>query len=112
MADENKCYTIDDFRNANRAENIVVSLHGQLRLNERNITVDDVMQAIDTGEIIEQYPDDFPFPSCLILGLSVNGTYIHIVVSMNDGKIYLITAYIPNSEKWESDFKTRKGAEK
>lgn len=90
------------------SENIVISLHGQLRLNERNITVDDVMNAIDNGEIIEQYPDDFPFPSCLILGLSINDVYIHIVVSMNDDKIYLITAFVPNTDKWEADLKNRK----
>ncbi|MCR4674874.1 MAG: DUF4258 domain-containing protein [Lachnospiraceae bacterium] len=101
-------YTIEDFRKINKSENIVISLHGQLRLNERNITVDDVMNAIDNGEIIEQYPTDFPFPSCLILGLSINGVYIHIVVSMNDDKIYLITAYVPNSDKWENDMKTRR----
>ena len=101
-------YTIEDFRKINKSENIVISLHGQLRLNERNITVDDVMNAIDNGEIIEQYPDDFPFPSCLILGLSINGVYIHIVVSMNDDKIYLITAYVPDTDKWEADMKTRR----
>lgn len=101
-------YTIEDFRKINKSENIVISLHGQLRLNERNITVDDVMNAIDNGEIIEQYPDDFPFPSCLILGLSINDVYIHIVVSMNDDKIYLITAYIPDTDKWEADMKTRR----
>ena len=66
------------------------------------------MNAIDNGEIIEQYPDDFPFPSCLILGISVKNEYIHVVVSMNEEKIYLITAYIPTSDKWEADFKTRK----
>ena len=101
-------YTIEDFRKINKSENIIISLHGQLRLNERNITVDDVMNAIDNGEIIEQYPDDFPFPSCLILGLSINVIYIHIVVSMNDDKIYLITAYVPNTDKWEADLKNRK----
>ena len=101
-------YTIEDFRKINRSENIIISLHGQLRLNERNITVDDVMNAIDNGEIIEQYPKDFPFPSCLILGLSLQDAYLHIVVSLNDDKIYLITAYIPTLDKWESDLKTRK----
>ena len=101
-------YTIEDFRKINKSENIIISLHGHLRLNERNITVDDVMNAINNGEIIEQYPEDFPFPSCLILGLSIRGVYIHIVVSMNDDKIYLITAYVPNSDKWEDDLKTRR----
>ena len=105
-------YTIEDFRKLNRSENIVITLHGQLRLNERNISVDDVMNAIENGEIIEQYPEDFPFPSCLILGISVKDTYIHIVVSIKEDKIYLITAYVPTTDKWEADLKTRKGAKK
>lgn len=105
-------YTIEDFRKMNRPENIIVSLHGQLRLNERNISVDDIMNAIDNGEIIEQYPKDFPFPSCLILGISLQNTYIHVVVSINAGKIYLITAYVPNPDKWSQDLKTRKEAVK
>ena len=101
-------YSIEDFRRLNKSENIVISLHGQLRLNERNISVDDIMNAIDNGEIIEQYPKDFPFPSCRILGISVNNIYIHVVVSLNENKIYLITAYVPSSDKWEADLKTRK----
>ena len=101
-------YTIEDFRRINKSENIIISLHGHLRLNERNISVDDVMNAIENGEIIEQYPEDFPFPSCLILGISVQKQYIHVVVSMNEGMIYLITAYVPSPDKWESDWKTRK----
>ena len=101
-------YTIEDFRRINKRENIIISLHGHLRLNERNISVDDVMNAIDNGEIIEQYPEDFPFPSCLILGITIHNQYIHVVVSMNENVIYLITAYLPNSDKWESDWKTRK----
>lgn len=70
------------------------------------------MNAINNGEIIEQYPRDFPFPSCLILGISVRNQYIHIVVSMNEKKIYLITAYIPTADKWEKDLKTRREIEK
>ncbi len=105
-------YNIEDFRKINKSENIVVTLHGQLRLNERNISIDDVMNAINNGEIIEEYPKDFPFPSCLILGISLANNYIHVVVSMEENKIYLITAYIPSLDKWEPDLKTRKEATK
>ena len=101
-------YTIEDFRTINKAENIIITLHGQLRLRERKITVDDVINAIDHGEIIEQYPEDYPFPSCLILGISLHDVYIHVVVSMNEERIYLITAYIPDPDEWEEDLKTRK----
>ena len=67
----------------------------------------DITNAIETGEIIEDYPEDYPFPSCLILGKS-GEVNIHIVASINADMIYLITAYIPNPDKWEDDFKTRK----
>jgi hypothetical protein len=39
-----------------------------LRLRERGIKRADVINCIQSGEIIEQYLDDMPFPSCLILG--------------------------------------------
>lgn len=67
--------------------------------------------AISSGEIIEDYPDDYPFPSCLILGKS-NDRVIHIVASIDDGMIYIITAYVPSAEKWEAGWKTRKEATK
>ena len=44
------------------------------------------------GEIIEEYPNDFPYPSCLILGKTTDNRIIHVVVGMNDTKLYLITA--------------------
>ena len=75
---------------------------------ERNITVNDIVKGIETGEIIKQYEDDKPFPSCLILGFSMNHKYIHIVVSNDNEYIYLITAYYPNPEQWENNFKTKR----
>ena len=101
-------YSIEDLRKVNSEENIIVTLHGHLRLVERNITIDDVVRAIETGQIIEQYPKDYPFPSCLVLGQSVQQKYLHVVVSLDEDKIYLITAYFPSSDKWESDMKTRR----
>ena len=100
-------YTIDDFRAVNMLENLVITQHGRKRFAERGINVADICAAIDSGEIIEQYPDDFPFPSCLILGNS-DGKIIHVVTSLNKGLIYIITAYVPSGAKWEDDWKTRK----
>ena len=36
--------------------------HCSLRLEQRNITEDDIESALNNGEIIEQYPDDYPWP--------------------------------------------------
>lgn len=43
---------------------------------------------IATGEIIEDYPDDFPNPSCLIFGYNVNGQILHIVAGCDNINIY------------------------
>ncbi len=105
MAD--KYYTIEDFKKLNKTENIIITQHSRKRFMERGISIKDVCKAIEVGEIIEQYPDDFPFPSCLILGMSDNKV-LHIVASIDEEMIYIITAYIPNPDKWENNWKTRK----
>jgi len=92
---------------ANRS-NIEVSAHTILRLKERKIKLSDIYAGIENGEIIEQYPNDKYYPSCLILYFRVNGEPLHFVCSMGNNKIYIITVYDPDLEHWESDFKTRK----
>ena len=100
--------SIEEFQRINRAENIIITQHSRKRMAERGIVLADVMNAFKSGEIIEQYPNDFPFPSCLILGNATDSRPIHVVASVNENMIYLITAYCPNSESWETDMKTRK----
>lgn len=79
------------------------------RLVQRNISMDDVQKVILNGEIIENYPDDYPYPSCLILGFMHNNNALHVVCAPDEESevLWLITAYFPDS-RWESDFKTRK----
>lgn len=100
---------IDILRKMNRPEKIALTKHARERLAERKITIDDIVNGINTGEVIKQYEDDKPLPSCLVLGLSVNNKYIHIVVSNDEEYIYIITAYYPDPQLWSDDFKTRKG---
>ena len=99
---------IEQLRALNRPEQIAITEHARRRLVERGIAVNDIIRCIDTGEIIKQYEDDKPFPSCLILGAAIDGEHIHVVVSHDSDWIYLITAYRPDPGVWEPDFKTRK----
>ncbi len=101
--------TIEQLKALNKPESIAITEHARIRLYERNIGIDDIVNGINTGEIIKQYPDDKPLSSCLILGFSVKSEYIHIVASCDTDFIYLITAYFPDPDMWENDFKTRKG---
>ena len=83
--------------------------HAMKLLRERRITREDVRSAIFNGEIIEDRPDDIPTPSCLILGSSIRGRFLHVICGVLDDMVYIISAYFPDPDKWEADFVTRKG---
>ena len=83
-------------------KNIRITLHAAKRLEQRGIFLKDVISCIMNGEIIE------PYPSCLILGMSIEDKYLHVVIGNHESDLFLITAYFPSFDKWESDFKTRK----
>ena len=82
--------------------------HVLARLQERGIEPSDMKNCIATGRIIEQYPDDYPYPSCLVLGVTVAGKVLHVVVGVGVGYLWLITAYYPDPSKWNEDFSIRK----
>ena len=97
--------TIEAVRELCHDETIVITKHSLKRLIERGIELARVKQAIMHGEIIEDYPEDYPYPSCLILGMAER---LHVCAGVGDGCLWLITAYEPDPAKWETDLRTRK----
>ena len=79
----------------------------QMSRPDRMISTSDVHKVIKEGEIIEDYPEDARGHSCLMLGSGLNGNPIHIVCSPKDSYLAVITAYIPDQNQWEKNFKTR-----
>ena len=53
--------SVTDLRSIYKRGAIRWTAHVLKRLMLRNIAQDEVLQAIETGEIIEQYPEDYPF---------------------------------------------------
>jgi hypothetical protein len=76
---------------------------------ERKISAKKVSQAFQSGETIEDYSSEMPEPGRLILGFQGKRPF-HLVISENPGtnQITVITVYIPDSDKWDKDFKSRK----
>ena len=89
--------------------NIIFRIHAIQRMFERRINDEDVLQVIQTGETIENYPDDKPYPSRLILGWSKSRP-LHVVIADNkeDNKTIVITVYEPDPSRWTADFRSRK----
>ena len=92
-------------------DDVEITQHALLRFLERGIKLNDIIRSIGNGEIIEQYPDDYPFPSCLVLGLSVKNSHLHTVCGVGEDKLWIITAYYPTLDMWQNDYKTRKAVQ-
>lgn len=97
------------FRQAIAEGRIEWRKHVLIRLLERGIPQADVLECAYSGEFIQPYPDDTPFPSALIFTM-VHQKPLHVVAAFDEAtkKAYIITAYQPSLEIFEPDFITRK----
>lgn len=76
----------------------------------RNIQLAEIRQAIRTGEIIERYPLDKYYPSCLVLGFTGEGRPLHIQCSYPTRPLVkIITVYEPDPLMWIDYRKRRAG---
>lgn len=83
--------------------------HALEQMLERGISRETVKEVLRNGEIIENYPDDTPYPSGLFLGW-IKGEPLHVVAAFDSltGWCFIITAYKPDLEHFESDYKARR----
>lgn len=88
---------------------VKISVHALKRFDDRGFLASDIQTAIRTAKIIEEYPDDTPWPSYLVLG-KIGERYVHIVVARDEeSKVCrVVTAYEPNDAVWGPDRMTRK----
>jgi len=72
------------------------------------LSFDEIYYSVMQGKIIEDYPTDKPFPSCLIMGKNFSGQAIHSVWAYNPTTQWavLITVYRPDPDRW-IDWKVR-----
>ena len=82
------------------------SYHAVKRMIERTIERIEVEEAVNNGEIIEEYPDDKYSPSCLIYGMTSAKRNLHVLVSLPP-KVVIVTIYEPELNEW-IDFKIRR----
>ena len=92
-----------------KEEKIRWTNHVMVRLLQRNIARDDILTSLLNGEIIEEYQNDYPYPSCLVYGKELNNKVLHIVCGFDGNELWIVTAYYPDDIEWEKDMKTRKG---
>lgn len=93
----------DYFYSRHAKEEMEAEEFGEIRDGE-------VVEAILSGKLIEDYPKDTPYPSCLIYGRTSEKRPLHMVCAYADDirKVIIITAYEPSPDQW-IDFERRRG---
>ena len=95
-----------------RSDKILFTKHAkdEMEMEESGeIRESEISEAVLSGKMIEEYPDDQPFPSCLIYGRTSGNRPLHIVCaySKEDETAIIITAYEPDADRW-MDFERRR----
>jgi hypothetical protein len=78
-------------------------------MGERNISESQVRSVLIEGECIEEYPEDFPYPSALFFAY-VGNRPLHVVAAFDDERkrAIIVTIYEPDSDHFESNYRTRR----
>jgi len=96
-------------RAARKYDNVEWERHVLEGLVSRDISRSTVLHILRFGECIEDYPDDYPFPSGLFFGWHRDKP-LHVVAALEETspRVYIITAYEPDLEHFQADFRTRR----
>lgn len=88
---------------------LIFRSHAIKRMFERNISLENVQHVLATGKAIQEYPNDTPYPSRLVLGWIADKP-LHVVTAddTETGTTIVITAYAPDSSVWEANFERKK----
>ena len=66
------------------------------------ILVAELIEAVQTMEVLREYPDDLPMPSALIYGSTYSDRPLHFVVAFDDeaDTLTIVTVYQPHPMFW------------
>ena len=100
---------IADVIGAIHADRVRITDHADEEAEADHLSFDEIYFSALHGEIIEDYPTDKPYPSCLVLGRTFGGDPVHSVWAFNEetGWAVLITVYRPDPKRW-IDWRERK----
>lgn len=92
---------IEDIRAKFYRDEFEYSQHAVDQSIVRNISVNELREAVAGCELLEDYPEDKYGPSCLLLGFTKAGRPMHIQCSYpSRDPIKVITIYEPDPSLW------------
>ncbi len=100
---------LDFIKSCIRKRKIHWTYHVNMRMQKRFIARKKIIEAVESFEIIEKNPEDKYLPSYLLWAQHENDIF-HVLVAVDNvnEQVIIITAYRPDDEKWESNYKKRR----
>ena len=89
-------------------EHVRVTQHAQQEMVEEDVTLDEVLQVVATGQILEYYPEHKRGACGLLLGWTRLGRVLHIVCTTAQPILIIITVYEPKLPKWTTPTQRRR----
>lgn len=107
--EEMKIINIGDIAQSILSSKVRISDHAYDEAENDHLSFEEIYYSVLHGEIIEVYPQDAPYPSCLILGQTFNGGLVHSVWAYNGRNQWavVVTVYRPDPGIWIDGRKRR-----
>lgn len=88
--------------NAINLDRIRITDHAYEEADADHLFLEEILFSVLNGEIIEDYPNDKPYPSCLVYGKTFNDVPIHSVWAFDEKSksAIMITVYKPDPDLW------------
>lgn len=103
--------TFERIRVLVQSGDVRISEHGYDELAEDGIPVNEILEGVTDGKVVEDYPDFPKGASVLVLQSDREGRPIHVLWGIPKGfssPAVVVTAYRPEPEQWNEDFTERR----
>lgn len=96
---------LQEIQDCFKSEKVLYTRHARDEMEKEEfgeIKDKEVCETVLNGKITETYPEDEPYPSCLIYGKTSGNRPLHVVCaySKDSDMAIIITVYQPNPDQW------------
>ena len=99
-ASEQLKLALEQIKSQAASERIRITQHAAQEMTEEGVTLNEVLQAVQTAEILEHYPEHKRGACCLLNGRTQQGRWLHLVCTTAQTVVVVITVYEPKPPKW------------